>query len=288
MERKTFVGLFAALCVWLTAGLALPFVNVLKMCTPEQLLTVRGYLTAAITFAVLRGDIFRVDRYTYLVGLCTPFASLGLFKAVRAWGAGPTFIILTATPFINFLFTLAQGKRVPKPALGALALLLGGVFLARWGGTFTLAGFGWSLLSTIGCGLLYELVSRSKATSFQRCFWASFGMGTIGLIGSLSTSWTAVLESPRLQLTLLAFAFVGGFLYSIATFFTFQHLPKDIASVLVQGETPSVIFFSGVILGEQLTGLQWFGVFLALCGAAYLSRWFSQQPDDGIEWVVET
>ena len=288
MERKTLVGLFAALCVWLTAGLALPFVNVLKMCTPEQLLTVRGYLTASITFMVLRGDVFRVDRYTYLVGLCTPFASLGLFKAVREWGAGPTFIILTATPFINFLFTLAQGKRVPRSALGALALMLGGVALACWKGVFSLAGFLWSLFCMVGCGLLFELTSRSKATSFQRCFWASFGMGTIGLIGSYAANWSQIIQSVPLQLTLLTFAFVGGFLYSIAMFFAFQHLPKDIASVLVQGETPSVILFSGVILGEKLTNLQWLGVFLALCGAAYLSRWFSRQPDEGIEWVVKT
>jgi len=83
MHRKTLLGLFGVLGIWLTAGLALPFVNVLDMFTPEQLMVFRGFLTALMAFIGLRGAIGRVDRYTYLIALTLPFATLGLFKGIR-------------------------------------------------------------------------------------------------------------------------------------------------------------------------------------------------------------
>ncbi len=276
MHRKTLLGLFGVLGIWLTAGLALPFVNVLNMFTPPQLMVFRGFLTAAMALIGLRGIIGRVDKYTYLIALTLPFATLGLFQGIRHWGAGPTIIIITATPLVNLVIGTFLGRRISSASIIGLVLILGGVVMARWGGHFQWAGFAWTLFGTIMNGILYEFFARAKATSLQKCFWACMGMGTLGLILSASASWTPIAD-PKLALLVLGFAFVGGFLYWIANLLAFKNLPTIEASVLAQGETPAVILGANVLLGEHLTFVQWIGVIIALYGAWYLSRWLAKQ-----------
>ncbi len=276
MHRKTLLGLFGVLGIWLTAGLALPFVNVLNMFTPTQLMVFRGFLTAAMAFIWLRGHIGCVDKYTYLIALTLPFATLGLFEGIRHWGAGPTIIIITATPLVNLVIGAFLGRRISPASIVGLVLVLGGVVMARWGGHFQWAGFGWTLFGTIMNGILYEFSARAKATSLQKCFYACMGMGTLGLVLSAGASWSAIAE-PKLILLVLGFAFVGGFLYWIANLMVFENLPTTEASVLAQGETPAVILGASVLLGEHLTFVQWIGVGIALYGAWYLSRWLAKQ-----------
>lgn len=276
MHRKTLLGLFGVLGIWLTAGLALPFVNVLNMFTPPQLMVFRGFLTAAMALIGLRGVIGRVDKYTYLIALTLPFATLGLFEGIRHWGAGPTIIIITATPLVNLVIGAFLGRRISPASIVGLVLVLGGVVIARWGGHFQWAGFAWTLFGTIMNGILYEFFARAKATSLQKCFYACMGMGTLGLVLSAGASWSAIAE-PKLILLVLGFAFVGGFLYWIANLMAFENLPTTEASVLVQGETPAVILGASVLLGEHLTLVQWVGVGIALYGAWYLSRWLAKQ-----------
>ena len=61
MHRKTLLGLFGVLGIWLTAGVALPLVNVLSVFPPSQLMVFRGFLTAAMALIGLRGVVGRVD-----------------------------------------------------------------------------------------------------------------------------------------------------------------------------------------------------------------------------------
>ncbi len=276
MRNKTVVGLFGVLGIWLTAGLALPFVNVLNMFTPTQLMVFRGFLTAALAFIGLRGAIGRVDKYTYLIALTLPLVTLGLFEGIRHWGAGPTIIIITATPLVNLVIGAFLSRRVSSASIVGLVLVLGGMVMARWGGHFQWTGFAWSLFGTIMQGILYEFFARAKATSLQKCFWAFMGMGILGLVLSANASWTSIAE-PKLALLVLGFAFVGGFLYWIANILTFENLPTTEASVLAQGETPAVIIGATILLGEHLSLVQWVGVVIALYGAWYLSRWLSKQ-----------
>lgn len=277
MHRKTLLGLFGVLGIWLTAGLALPFVNVLNMFPPTQLMVFRGFLTAIMAFIGLRGHIGRVDKYTYLIALTMPFATLGLFEGIRHWGAGPTIIIITATPLVNLAIGAFLGRRISPASIVGLVLVLGGVVMARWGGHFQWAGFAWTLFGTIMNGILYEFFARAKATPLQKCFYACMGMGTLGLIMSVGVSWSAIME-PKLALLVLGFAFVGGFLYWLANMIVFENLPTTEASVLAQGETPAVILGANIMLGEHLTSVQWIGVGVALYGAWHLSRWLAKQP----------
>ncbi|MES2225910.1 MAG: EamA family transporter [Patescibacteria group bacterium] len=275
-EKNIALGRLGVLGICLTAGFAVPFVNVLREFAPEQLMVFRGFLTALMTVVVMRKIPWRVDRNTYLIALVLPFATLGLFEGIRAWGAGPTIVILTATPFVTFALSPFLGRKISSASVVGLVLLLGGVAIARWGGEFQWAGFGWSVFATVMNGILYELFARSKAGRMETCFWFCIGMGTLGLVLSTHDSWAAAAD-PRLLIFLVGFAFVGGFLYSLANLLTFENLSTNEASVLAQGETPAVILGAALLLGEHLTPVQWLGVALALYGAWHLSRWLKKQ-----------
>jgi len=242
----------------------------------------RGFLTSLFAFIVLRGKIGKVDKYAYLIALTLPFATLGLFNGIRSWGAGPTIIIITATPLVNYLIGPFIGRKISLASVIGLVLVLGGVIVARWGGEFKWEGFLWSVFGTVMNGILYEFFSRSKSTPTQKCFYSSFGMGLLGLILSLTmdsdASWQQVFQTDLL-FSVLIFAFIGGFIYWLANLIAFENLPTTEASILAQGETPAVIIGAWFFLGEQLSLLQWTGVGIALLGAMYLSSWLSKQKN---------
>jgi drug/metabolite transporter (DMT)-like permease len=271
-KKSTILGLFGVLGIWLTAGLALPFVNILSMFTPPQLMVFRGFMTAAITLAFLRGNIGRVDKYTYLIALVVPFVTLGLFEGIRYLGVGPTIIIITATPLVNLAISIFFGRRISYVSVTGLLLVLGGVILARWGGNFHLVGFMWAVFATVMNGILYELWGKTKSSVLQKTFYNYMGMGTLGFMLSAGVSFAPIFE-PKLALLVFWFVLVGGFLYGIANMIAFENLPTMEASILAQGETVAVILGASILLGEHLAPLSWLGVCVALFGAGYLSRW---------------
>lgn len=277
-EKRIGLGLLGILGIWCTAGFALPYVKVLNGQSAEQLLAIRGYFTAFLACVFLGGKVFKADRYTYLIALVVPFASLGLYKGIRAWGVGPTMIVLTATPVVNFFFAQYTGKKIAKESIFGLLLMFAGVTVACWSRVFSLSGFLWSVFATLTSGLTYELFARAKSPSLVRCFWGSLGIGTIGLIGSLivGTSWKPIVQNTNLLVPLVAFAFIGGFLYWYANLLSFDNLPTVPASILAQGETPAVMMAASLLVGESHTYVQWSGVFLAWIGAAYVVWWLQQ------------
>ncbi len=219
----------------------------------------------------LRGKVGRVDKYTYWIALVLPFVTLGLFEGIRHWGAGPTIIVLTASPVVNVVIGASRGRRTSRASILGLVLLLGGVVMARWGGTFNWTGFSWSLFGTIMSGILNELFGRAKSAPMNQCFWGSIGMGVLGLALSAGASWAPAAQ-PKVDLSVLGFAVIGGFLYWKSYLLAFKNLPTTEASVLAQGETPAVIVGATVLLGEHLTLAQWIAVAIALYGAYHVAR----------------
>lgn len=268
-KTKGFIGVIG---IWVTAGIALPLINILDNFSPPQLMVFRGFITAFLAFMLLKGSIGKVDTHTKLMVIVLPLATLGLFQGIRYLGAGPTIIIITATPVVNFLIGYFSKRTIRQASVVALVFILFGVTMAQWGGTLNLRGFLWAIFAMVMNGILYELFARAKSDAFQKCFYTSGGMGVVGLLISFQTPWPNVINEPALLFWIFAFAFIGGFLYWIANLWTFDNLPTNEASILAQGETPAVIIGAYFILGEQLTILQWIGVIVALCAAYALSQ----------------
>lgn len=279
-KRNIALGLVGVLGIWITAGAALPFVNVLKVFTPEQLMVFRGLIPAFIVLLFYGRTVLTRDKFAVWIAFVLPFATLGLFEGIRHWGAGPTIIVVTTTPVLNILFGIFTGRRISLPCVAGLSLVLGGVCLACWHGQFQWTGFLWSVFGTIMNAILYELFAKTKAQSHQKFFWLSVGMGLLGLsldLNDPNTTWSAIAEPHNIWL-LIGFAFVGGFLYWISNLITFKNLPTNEASVLAQGETPAVILGSYWILHEELSRIQMIGVAIALLGAVLLGKWLTEKP----------
>ncbi len=280
VQTNTTKGLLGILGIWLTAGIALPLINILNDFSPTQLMTFRGYVTALLALLFMRGVVGKIDLYTKLMMIVLPLATLGLFQGVRYLGAGPTIIIITATPIVNFCIGYFLKRPVRTTSVIALFVLLLGVVIAQWSDELNLRGLAWACFGMVMSGVLYELFARTTSGTFEKCLCTSAGMGTLGLLLSLQTPWPSFTVQPELLLFVVLFAFVGGFLYWIANMWAFDNLPTNEASILAQGETPAVIIGAYFLLGEQLTLFQWFGVGIALCSAYILTRALKNINDD--------
>lgn len=280
-EKNIARGLIGVIGIWITAGLALPFVNVLRSFTPEQLMFVRGLMTATFAILIVRGKVFPVDRYTLLAGVGFAFGCLGLYHCIRELGPSLAIIIFTAAPVVNFLIAWGKGRHVSLAAVGSLVVMLGGIVCALhpWSSAtpLTIKGVAWSIFGATSGALYYEALSKAKGDRLARCFWQAAVVAVIALLGFLISGTQFNAPDIKMSLLLIAFALMGGFLYFLANIEAFDNLPTEIASVLAQGETPAVIIMAGVLLGEKLSFFQWVGVVIALLGAGFLSRWISNQ-----------
>lgn len=282
MHRKSIArGLLGVVGIWITAGLALPFVNVLRSFTPEQLMFIRGLMTAMFAILIVKGRVFPTNRYTILSGLGFAFGCLGLYHGIRELGPSMAIIIITTAPVVNFLIAWIRGRHVSLAAIASLTLMIGGVMFALhpWSSntTLTVRGVAWSIFGTISGALYYEALSKAKGDRLVRCFWQATIVSLVALFGTLISKPEIIVPDFKTNLLLLAFALMGGFLYFLANIEAFDNLPTEIASVLAQGETPAVIIMAGVLIGEKLNLSQWLGVGVALFGAGYLSHWISKQ-----------
>lgn len=287
-RKKTLLGLAGIVGIWLTAGIALPFVNILRAFTSEQLMFARGSMTALLALILVRGKIFPVNRHAFLTGLAFAGGCLGLYHGIRELGASLTIVIITAAPVVNFAIAWYKGRPVSRTAIVSLVIILVGITVALqpWSATtrLTTLGIFWSCFGTISGALFFEALVKAQAgrqlsikEKFRLCFWQALVVGLVGLAGTLFSHTTTWVPNRANFTKILCFALIGGFLYFLSYIEAFAHLPIDAASVLAQGETPAVIIGAGFLLGERMSVSQWLGVALALYGTWYLAHWLQKK-----------
>lgn len=282
-------GLLAVLGIWVCNGITLPMISVLKL-SGERLMIARGLITAAFALVITQGNVSQgLDNNSALLAICFAFACLGLYKGVRAWGASRTIIIVTLTPIVNFCFAAKNG--VPVEAFVSFGVMLFGVYLvlgkAKERPTNWISGVGWSLFGTAFNGFFYEAIAVTKTPVFQATFWQAIAVAVIGWLAlTILPKEQYNLSSPGLKSTpvstqryklyvaLLLFGLIGGLAYFLSNIIAFTYLPKVVASVLAQGESPMVVLIDGLLTPKnRLSAIQWGGALLTLAGAVYLTWW---------------
>ena len=281
MHRKTLLGLFGILGIWLTASVALPLVNVLTQFSPEQLMFVRGLITSIMALLITKTKVGKPGIFVLISGAGFAGGCLGVFHSIREMGASPSLICLTLVPLVNFSLLWSKGKRPSRSAVRCLLIMVVGVVIALepWANktNLTTTGLLWSFVACVSAGIYYEGMSRAVGEKLQKVFWQAVIISFTALAGVLMSTSKPTLPDLQTSYLLLGFAFVGGFLYILANIMAFENLPIDVACVLAQGETPMVILASGIILKEELTLVQWLGVLIAMYGAGVLSAWIAKQ-----------
>lgn len=277
--KNRLFGVIAALGISLTAGLALPMVNVLKEFSTSELMTVRGGIAALFIAMIFRKKVVWSGWGVISFSVLFAFANFCLYNGIRRWGANPTIVIITLTPLVNFAAKWWRGERTNKLAFLSLLALIGGVLVALepWNAPMDALGVMWSIGGVILQGVGFEVLAKTTNHDPRvRGFWFSIVICTVGFTGTLAQDNFPIVAHEFSQTTfllLLGFGFTGGFLYFLSIVFAFDYLETEVASVLAMGETPAVILGAGVLLGEKMSFVQWGGVIIALAATATLS-WF--------------
>lgn len=276
--NSSVAGVLAALGISLTAAIALPLVNIFKELTTPELMIVRGGVTAVIVLVLLWRHVTKPSKHMISFSLLFSMATLALYAGIRAWGASPTLVVLTLTPFVNIAAKLWRGQSVaPRVNVCLLFLVLGvTVVLNPWEASFDTTGLFLSVAATVLAGLGFEVLSAEKGIDpYNKSFWlavVTIGLGTVTSLTSghmpfMHESWTI-----SRVLALIGFGATGGFLYYLANIVAFERLKTEVASTLAMAETPAVIIGAWLMLGETLSVIQWSGVLLALGATFALGR----------------
>ncbi len=269
--------MLSVLGIYATAGIALPFVNVLKDFKTSELMLVRGGITVLFIGLFLNKKIVRPNKGIIGFSILFALANFSLYNGIRAWGANPTIVIVTMTPFVNIMARWWKERQVNTAALVSLVILLFGVIMALepWNVVVSPVGVFWSVAATLLAGAGFEVLSTTKKINPNaRGFWLSTVVLVVGATvctvqGSLPFTSMSISLSKALVIT--AFGLIGGFLYFMANIIAFDHLDTEVASVLAMGETPAVILGAGILLNEQMSAVQWLGVLIALGATVLLS-----------------
>lgn len=273
----TTTGVLAALGISLTAAIALPLVNVFKSMEPSELMVVRGGVTAILIALVLTNHVSRPSKRMVAFSLLFSFATLGLYTAIRAWGASPTLVVGAATPIVNIGAKLWRRQSVDRRVYLCLAGLLLGVAVALnpWQADFNMRGFVFSVVGMLSAGIAFEVLAGQKGVDpYNKSFWLATTTAIIGLAITLASGQLPFVRetwSISHVLALVGFGVTGGFAYYFANIVAFEKLKTEVASTLAMAETPAVIVGAWLMLGEKLTLIQWIGVAVALGATAALS-----------------
>lgn len=293
-KRSPFIGYIAAVCISLAASVGMPMVNIFPELVPGELMMVRGSVTALlVSFIILyrvqheqRLNLTRTEKERipieslylpsiWMIGFSLLFstATVPFYYGIRAWGAGPSLVVLTGTPIVNIAAKIVwHRKPVALRVFVAMAFLTIGVIVALnpFGATFNTKGLAYSITATVLAGIAFEVLSARKgADPYNKNFWlgvVTVGIGIVATAAEGRVPFATEVWEPQHSALLVCFGLTAGFLYYMAYIAAFENLDTEVASVIAMLETPVVIFGAWVILDETFGPMQAIGVAIA-CAA---------------------
>ncbi|MCR8644584.1 DMT family transporter [Paenibacillus sp. N1-5-1-14] len=209
-----------------------------------------------------------------LAGIPMSMTALFYGVAVEELPASMAVLMLFQFTWIGVILEAIWERKMPsRGKMISIAVLIVGTILA--GGILEQSGIHWTLLG-VGCGLLsaisfavYIFVSGKVAVEVP-VFTKSFIMVTSALIILLFVLTPSFLFDGSLAQGAWKFSIPQALLGSIipVVFFTIG-VPKvgpGLGTILGAAELPAAVIVSVIVLNEQVTALQWFGIIFILVG----------------------
>jgi len=270
VEITSRKGVVAALMISVTAAIALPLVNVFETMKIGELMVVRGGVSAVLIAIFLFSHLSRPSWRILLFSSMFSLATLFLYYGIRAWGPGPSLVVITLTPIVNILAKFLRGKTVERRVYFSMTGLLLGVMIALnpWQANFDRTGLTLSVIAMLLAGVAMEVLAGKKGVdAYNKSFWIAVITTFIGCLASAVMGQMPFVEVEWTlwhTLILLGFGVIGGFCYYLANVVAVEELETEVASTIAMAETPAVIVSSWLMLGDTLTWIQWGGVLIAL------------------------
>lgn len=298
------IAVLAAACFGMSGAFVKPLLE--AGWSPGAAVTVRaltgGVLLAPIAVYSLRGNWAALWRGRWrvlgmaLIGVAG--CQLVYFAAIQRIPVGTAILIEYMAPLLLVAVVWARTRAVPKAVvlIGSVVALLGLVFVVSpsGAGSFDVLGLVFALLAMVGCAVYYVVAAR-PSDGLPSVALAAFGLligglalGVTGLVGAVpftasvgdvrlfgeSVAWWVPLLVVGVMATAIAYA------TSIAAT---AMLGSRLASFAGLLEVVFATFYAWLLLGEQLTVLQFVGGALILAGIAFVR---SEKTDVPLEALL--
>ena len=225
-----------------------------------------------------------------------PMGLTGIFynQSLTYIDASIAIILLLQFTWISMVLQYIFEKKVPgKKNIMATIVILAGSILASGvlasNGDLSIAGIVWGLLSATSFASFIVVSGRSAIKIHAIYKSAMMTTGAAILIFILFPP-VFILEGDLMD-GLFKYSIIAGVCASVIPPILFNiGMPKigsGLGTILSASELPTAVFMSALVLNETVTGLQWMGVVIILCGIAYPNiklRVRRQVQTETIEW----
>ncbi|WP_349902862.1 EamA family transporter [Parafrigoribacterium humi] len=293
------VAVLAAACFGLSGAFAKPLLE--AGWSPGAAVTVRaltgGLLLAPIAVYSLRGKWVSLWRGRWrvlgmaLLGVAA--CQLLYFAAIERIPVGTAILLEFMAPLLLVAVAWARTRRLPKTAVlvGSVAALLGLVFVISPSGatSLDLLGLVFALGAMVGCAVYYVVAAR-PADGLPTVALASFGL----LIGGLALGLASVVglipfavtfgrvhlfgESVAWWVPMLVVCVAATAMAYATSIAATSMLGSRLASFAGLLEVIFATFYAWLLLGEELTLLQFLGGALILAGIAFVRSEKADEP----------
>lgn len=224
-----------------------------------------------------------------------PMGLTGIFynKSLTYVDASFAIILLLQFTWISFVLQYIFEKKAPgkKNTIATVVILLGSILASgvmASNGELSLTGIIWGLLSATSFASFIVVSGRSSIEIHP--IYKSAMMTTGAALLILIVFPPMFLLNGALMDGLFKYSIVAGLCASLIPPLFFNiGMPKigsGLGTILSASELPMAVFMSALVLNETVTGIQWMGVIIILCGIGYPNmrvRWKRRIQNEPIE-----
>lgn len=224
-----------------------------------------------------------------------PMGLTGIFynKSLTYVDASFAIILLLQFTWISFVLQYIFDKKAPgkKNIIATVIILLGSILasgILASNGEVSLVGIVWGLLSATSFASFIVVSGRSNIEIHP--IYKSAFMTTGAALLILIVFPPVFLLNGTLMDGLFIYSIVAGLCASVIPPIFFNvGMPKigsGLGTILSASELPMAVLMSALVLNEVVTGSQWIGVIIILCGIAYPNmriRWNREIQNEPIE-----
>jgi len=236
------------------------------------LMLVRFFVSTLVfgLFVLIRRQSFRVkptERLgVFLIGCIWSGAMIFYLLSVETISVSVAVLILYTYPLVVLLISMATRQLPPSSRLLSLFLLaFVGLYLALSTGKVELDTTGLIFAALASLGAAFTFIKGARIAPLLNPLVMTFWINFIGLLMIVPLAYSSfVIDISPAGLTALAIATAFYVIAILCQFQALASLPAATAAFILNLEPVVSIVLAVLILGEQMTSVQWFGVALVI------------------------